>query len=214
MVPVHPAERAAPIAPASSAAGGVRVPAPQAGRSDDRSGVRRTDRRGQRVQPADQHRLALNLRAAERRALLGVPAHPPLRRVDVDEGQLAGTRQQLRPPGQRGQQQPARRCVECFACDLPGALRSSQLAVPCLEDWAFQRLATRRPANPPCAMDMIAVPSVALAIPTGHTVTLDHPLHTCRDTLHLNASAAVNACRGSSQSAVPVVGLASQDLDG
>jgi hypothetical protein len=33
------------------------------------------------------------------------------------------------------------------------------------------------------AMDMIAVPPPVLqAIPTGHTVTLDHPLHTCRNT--------------------------------
>jgi len=59
-------------------------------------------------------------------------------------------------------------------------------------------------------MDMIAVPSVVLAMPTGHTVTLDHLLHTCRDTPHLNACAAVKrlsrvisergACGGAGQS--------------
>ncbi len=64
------------------------------------------DHRGERVQPPHQHRLALYLGVTERRALLGVPVHPALHRVHVDEGQLARAGQQRRPPGQPGQQLP------------------------------------------------------------------------------------------------------------
>src|SRR5260221_12747080 len=39
-------------------------------------------------------------------ALLGVPVHPALHRVHVDERQLARAGQQRRPPGQPGQQFP------------------------------------------------------------------------------------------------------------
>jgi hypothetical protein len=60
------------------AAGGAGVPAAQPGAGDHRGGQRRADRRGQHVQAADQQALALDLRMAERRSLLGVPGKGPV----------------------------------------------------------------------------------------------------------------------------------------
>jgi hypothetical protein len=70
--------------------------------------VPRAHGRGQRVQPPDQQRLALDLRVPEPGALLLVPVDPFLHRVDVNERQRARAGQHRRPPGQRDQELPAR----------------------------------------------------------------------------------------------------------
>ena len=89
------------------AAGRGRVPAAQPRGGDHWRGQRGARRGDERVQPADQHGLALDLGVAEPRALLAVPVDPLLRRVDVDEGQHVRAGQQRRPAGEAGQQFPA-----------------------------------------------------------------------------------------------------------
>ena len=82
-------------------------PPAQPRRGDHRRGGGRADRGGQRVQPADQDRLALNLGVPERSSLLAVSVDAALGGVHVDEGELASAGQQRRPAGQLSQQQPA-----------------------------------------------------------------------------------------------------------
>jgi len=105
MVPVQPQARAVPMACAA------RLAAPRAeGAFPPRSLVaaatgaasRGADRGDERVQPADQHRLALDLGVAGPGAFLLMAVDPFLRRVDVDEGQDIGPGQQRRLPGEPG----------------------------------------------------------------------------------------------------------------
>ena len=106
-VPVHPVSRAVADGfggERGGAAGRVRVPAAQPGRGDHRRAQRGADRGGQRVQPADQQALALDLGVPERGALLAVPVDPFLHRVDIHEGQRVLAGQQRRPAGQLAQQ--------------------------------------------------------------------------------------------------------------
>ena len=84
-----------------------RVAAAQPGAGDHGCGQRRADRRGQRVQPPDQQAFPLDLRMAERRALLGAPVDTLLRRVDIKERHRVLAGQQRRPAGQIRQQQAA-----------------------------------------------------------------------------------------------------------
>ena len=93
---------------ARRAARGSSGPATQPGGGDHRRRQRRADDRGQRVQPPDQQRFALDLGVPEPGALLVVPVDPFLHRVDVNERQRSRAGQQRRLPGQRDQELPAR----------------------------------------------------------------------------------------------------------
>jgi len=91
------------------AAGGSRSAAAQPGGRDHGSAQRGRDHGRQHVQAADQQALALNLGVPERRAGLGVPVHPSLHRVDIDERQHVPAGKQQRGAGQSSQEHPADR---------------------------------------------------------------------------------------------------------